>query len=150
MALQSHYITHTKKKRYSATMFSLPTVLHLFGTMSSLWGLFVCGDTLLVVTALTQCLFSISHPQQGPTGHSSSAGFHGEVLPAWPGAAPKCQCGSHQRWGMFPHPHTCEVCCYRVSPQSPRCPTMNEPWMNIPLHHERCVSMFTCTFTFSL
>lgn len=45
------------------------------------------------------CCSPVSHPQQRPSGHYSSAGYHGAMFPAWTGFATErerwsCSCGS--------------------------------------------------------
>lgn len=40
---------------------------------------------------LVLCCLPVSHPQQGPSGHPSSACCHGEMFPAWIGFALWCE-----------------------------------------------------------
>lgn len=60
--------------------------------MSYQYKLFFCVCFVL-------CCSPVSHPQQRPSGHYSSAGCHGETFPAWTRIAAECEgwscsCGS--------------------------------------------------------
>lgn len=54
-----------------------------------------CGSPIvLFYLYFDLCCLPVSHPQQRPSGHYSSAGCYGATFPAWTGFATECERGS--------------------------------------------------------
>lgn len=91
--------------KYYNLMFSVvikfQLVAHLFIRFRTFWPFSAAvlgGGELSHIRAscFFVCVFCsvcspVSHPQQRPSGHYSSAGCHGEIFPAWSGFATECE-----------------------------------------------------------